>query len=261
LLEGADGIGYFLGPNRWAKGMPEFMRDNVHPFFRTYGDLLAQIDVDYDNLPVGIVYSYTQHVQDCYAQHPTMSWIDHVRKYLYRVAACWYALERAQVPARLVCEEQIVDGSLDRMKVLFIPALDDVSPAVERKLREFAAGGGSIYADAETRLEIPGMKRLDGDFSAYYKAVYRDFKSVEEDLPFVEPWVPKLRQIAIDEKLRLPATADSPRLITAEQLGGAARYIFLVNDNFVRVVPGAMKGEFAPLKAAVTIPAAPQEVC
>ncbi|HUW31447.1 MAG TPA: hypothetical protein VM223_07515, partial [Planctomycetota bacterium] len=261
LLGGADGIGYFLGPNRWAKGMPEYMRDNVHPFFRTYGDLLAQIDVDYDNLPVGIVYSYTQHVQDCYAQHPTMSWIDLVRKYLYRVAACWYALERAQVPARLVCEEQIVGGSLDRMKVLFIPALDDVSPAVERKLCEFAAGGGSIYADAETRLEIPGMKRLDGDFSAYYKAVYRDFKSVEEDLPFVEQWVPKLRQIAVDEKLRLPAAADSPCLITAEQLGGAARYIFLVNDNFVRVVPGATKGEFAPLKAAVTIPAAPQEVC
>lgn len=75
--------------------------------------------------------------------------------------------------------------------------------------------------------------------------MYRDFKSVEEGLPHVEQWVPKLRQIALNEKVRLPAAADSPRLISGEQLGGRARYVFLVTPSWW---PGAMRraGDWPP---------------
>jgi len=56
---------------------------------------------------------------------------------------------------------------------------------------------------------------------------------------------PKLRQIALNEKVRLPAAADSPRLISGEQLGGRARYVFLVTPSWW---PGAMRraGDWPP---------------
>jgi len=138
------------------------------------------------------------------------------------------------VPFDVVLDEDIVEGALDRYRVLVMPKADTLTRSMHQRIQAFAAGGGTVIADASLRAAVPNAQitrfdfthqlRIDGRALAKGNAV-----TAEEDREFMEGYARELAPLL--SGVPGAAQADSPRVLTNCLEGGAARYQFFVNDH------------------------------
>jgi hypothetical protein len=91
----------------------------------------------------------------------------------YKSQVLWThsALNRAGYPAHILHEDLLPDGALQNYQILAVPGLVHSLPdSVMQALKEFTDQGGILLADRSTTIELPGMLRVDADFTdAGYK--------------------------------------------------------------------------------------------
>jgi len=257
LLRECEGAGYFTDPETAFPGQWEGLVRGVHPRLHRFGDFFLALDRDRDK-EVAIFYSYRQHALDCYVD--PKGWVRPVRRYLDRVTMALYACLRGHIPASFIAEEAIRDGKLFKRKVLLLVALTEIEGDIRDAVAAFIERGGVVFADAETTVDIPGVRRLDIAFNEFYDRCYGIGKFAEAEPPpnddvVTIPLAKRLRVVLRPFVPEAPS-ADSPHLIITEQRHGDGRYLFLLNDNFagIRKEGEQELGVFEPLRATVTIP-------
>ena len=161
--------GLSYGTTPWHGGhiTPHELGVRVHEAVRRREAYFSQDEVRH----IGVVLSQNTH--DFYGHVPGTT---NLADYRDGILAAWLLLTEHHLPFRFVFDNQLEDGDLGEYKVLLLPNMACVSAAVARRLREFAAAGGTIVAtgesgrfdewgvarEADTLDGIPGIKRMPG---------------------------------------------------------------------------------------------------
>jgi hypothetical protein len=159
----------------------------------------------------------------------------------------WYSLlMMAHIPADILLEEQVEQGALASYDAAVLPFAETVSQTTFNRLSDFVKGGGLLAVDRYFRANLPGVRRLDLDFShrkrmtadgVVHLAVGADDNAGTEsgvtadaDRAIMNRYAPLLRQ-ALAERAGIYADCDSPEAVLNVLERGDARYLFVVNDR------------------------------
>lgn len=154
------------------------------------------------------------------------------RAYYSRVFEAWTALVRASYPPTILSEEEIAAGALEGFSALFIPGQTvQFLPDVRDALVAFVKNGGRIYTDQPTKIELPGMKKLDVHFD--HNWTYQTDGSTEHKQHFtdVAPQVPILRR-ELGTIFRHSLDSENPSVMVSPLKGGEWEYFVVINDTF-----------------------------
>jgi hypothetical protein len=159
----------------------------------------------------------------------------------------WYALlMMAHIPADVLLEEQVEQGALAAYDLAVLPFAETISQSTFNRLNEFIKRGGRLVVDRYSRANLPGIQRLDFDFS-HRKRMTADGVSqagaaaddnagtgtgvsADADRAIMNRYAPQLRE-ALKDRIRPYADCDSPEALLNVLERGDTRYLFVVNDR------------------------------
>ncbi len=236
----------------------------LHKRLERIGGLLRTIRRDRD-AEVAVLYSLYDFAPKLL---PTKDDAKHAYKEAYHAAYTGYctlaSLLHAGLQAGWLCEEEILrDRALARRKVLILPEITEMMPALRRRIRAFLDNGGTVFVDEGTRVDLPDAKKLPVDFGK----LARTSKLPEERggrnfaplfLPDVVPVMREHVAPLVDHVVETNAPLD---LLVTRQVNGEAEYFLGVNENMLpeEDVPGfklyRRQKEWEPLQASLTLPA------
>ncbi|MCC6696214.1 MAG: hypothetical protein IT365_11345 [Candidatus Hydrogenedentes bacterium] len=138
------------------------------------------------------------------------------------------------VPFDVLLDEDVVEGALERYKLLVLPRAGTLTHGVYERLVAFAQAGGRVIADTSLRAEVPEVQRVNFDFTPQEKvdgkALARgEALTAEEMRVMMENYAADLAPLL--DGITKPASADSPRVLTNSLDAGAVRYHFFINDD------------------------------
>jgi len=211
----------------------------VNDWLTRFGDFLLALRKPRE--PVAVFYSLTEHIARC-GEDPKGD--PEGGSYPWTVAAAYVACAFAHFPAGLLTEEELLAGQTEGLKVIVVPAVSRMAPAVEEAMERFVAGGGVVLVDEGTSVAIEGARRLKfrfPDLHAYHAEIDRKGKSAEVDptmehrdavawQKLVYPILTKL-MVALRESVERDYTATDPDVVVSHQDCGAGRYLFVVNNT------------------------------
>ena len=118
------------------------------------------------------------------------------KKWLDSRTGAYKVLWDLNIPADFVNETQIVDGLLDKYKMLVIPFGAVIGKDVAGQLKEFVANGGNIVADlylgaqkenCRINYQAPG-EGLDKVFGGYYNDIVTAASAMSDKITFTDRW-------------------------------------------------------------------------
>lgn len=173
----------------------------------------------------------------------------------YAVYGFYILLSMAGLEADIVFEESLLSEGLEQYEMLVLPACDTLTKPVYDKICEFAKDGGLLLGDQYLRAELPGLIRLDFDFS-YRKRVSANANakntdySIQDDSNFRRSWeaetsrgVPadldqermeaycEKLQAALANKFTAQYRSSSPRILLNCREYDGVDYLSAVNDH------------------------------
>ena len=240
-----DGLAHFhwpdMLPQKYFDGDPdpEVKRfgdgfKEMHARLKTFGDFFRTIRRDRPS-EVAVLYSLYDFAPNLY---PTKTDDWHAYNQAYRACYTGYvamiSLLRAGVQAGWLCEEEILsaDGLTGR-KVLIVPGIGAMMPALKQKIEAFIARGGTVFADMGTTVELKGAKTLPIDFASLTdnsktaNGNNLDTLFVPQVLPVIKKEIAPLVQNVVE--------AGSPDLLITRQVNGAGVYYLGVNEQVLPV--------------------------
>ncbi len=138
------------------------------------------------------------------------------------------------VPFEVVLDDDVVQGRLAEYSALVMPRASTLTRKMHAEILKFRDRGGKVIADATLRAKLPGaivtnydfshQTRVDGKALAEKRAV-----TAVEDRRLTEGYAADLKKHLTG--LEGLATAASPRVVVNTLECGAAKAVFLVNDN------------------------------
>ena len=197
-------------------------------------------------------------------------------------------LAMAHLDGDVLLDEQVAAGALADYELLFMPYCDMITKTMYDEIRAFQQRGGVVVADQYLGAELPGVIKLDIDFS-YRKKVNADAiatgnmfaawddhlnpntaelakaegVTAEDDQRIMESYARRLLE-ALDTKVYPEITADSPRVLVNALEKRGVTYLALVNDNRTY---GDRTGEYLaiqekllPLTTTITLHSAPADI-
>ncbi|MDL5053517.1 hypothetical protein QQ056_08175 [Oscillatoria laete-virens NRMC-F 0139] len=175
------------------------------------------------------------------------------RDYAARLVVAWIMSNATQRPASRIVEEDLLAGRASKHKVIIAPQLTYARPEIKAALEKFIAGGGLLLMDQSATLEIKGATKLPFTFVDWWAAVFPGGPTFNYQTIFEKEIVAHLPAFnqAIGNHAPPLVKADSPWLLTSEQLAQKGRYIWLVNMRHTTTQ------EMLPLQTSVTLPEAP----
>jgi len=146
---------------------------------------------------------------------------------------------RKGIQAGWVSEEDILqrDGLAGR-KVLIVPGITTMLPAVKQRIAAFIAAGGTVFVDGGTTVNLPGAKKLDVDFAAELaKAKFAQTASdgtvsnLNIDRVISDELLVALKPVEAVVGTHLqPGATD---LLVTRQASGKASYYYCLNDRIM----------------------------
>lgn len=138
------------------------------------------------------------------------------------------------VPFDVLLDEDVVEGALDRYKLLILPRAGTLTRSVHDRMVAFVQAGGRIIADGSLRADIPGVVRVNFDFTPQLKVDGKllargEALTAESMRDMMEKYASELAPLL--EGIARPASANSVRVLTNSLDAGAVRYHFFINDD------------------------------
>jgi hypothetical protein len=144
----------------------------------------------------------------------------------------YYTLAQINRPARLLTEDEIARGSLRPLKALVVVRQTAALPsATLEAIEAFAAGGGKVICDRDTKLAIRGAVRLDEVSwpGGLWPTGGNAFHKVLRD--FVEKMGPPLRS-ALGSAGQQPLESRDGAALVATKTAGGALLAIVTNNRF-----------------------------
>lgn len=138
------------------------------------------------------------------------------------------------VPFDVLLDEDIVEGALDRYRMLVMPKADTLTQSMFDRITSFAENGGTVIADQSLRADIPDAQRTAFDFTTQLKVDGKaladgDAMTAEAMREMMERYAAELAPLVAG--VTRPASSESARVIVNSLDAGDARYHFFVNDD------------------------------
>lgn len=173
------------------------------------------------------------------------------REHVGALYSAWLLANATHLGASYVAEEDVLDGTVNRHKVLIVPHLNYARPEVLDGLKRYIAKGGVIFTDNTTTVTIEGAKSLGFPLSEFYyieKLTPGATRFPEKISPHIEAFA-----AALTPYVKPDIACDNPEFMTSIQNAGNGRYAWVV--NMVQNGPGRWAP--APGSATVTLPESP----
>ncbi|MDD5597178.1 MAG: hypothetical protein PHV82_04495, partial [Victivallaceae bacterium] len=145
-------------------------------------------------------------------------------------------LQMAHIPADIIFEETIDAGCLKDYKTLVLIQCDVLPRSVYEQIAAFAKRGGTVIGDSYIKADIPGMKRIDYDFSDLY--TIKSYYSTPENERITGAQAEEILlngsnkfKEAFKGKVDLFADCDSPKVLLNVLEKSGVKYIIAVNDK------------------------------
>ena len=173
----------------------------------------------------------------------------------------YVALQMAHIPTSIVFEESILDGDLDKYKILFMHNTDFLPQSVYDKIMDFAKRGGTVVTGGYFADKIPNAVKFDMDFTKrlnyqYFKIIKGKGYTADVVRDDMKEKSARLRELFSD-KMKPYANSDSNEVFLNVLGNGVAKYIFVVNDkrtfgDYVGQFKAIMEKGF-PAKAKISL--------
>jgi len=175
----------------------------------------------------------------------------------------YMASKMIKVPVFPVVEEDILDGTLAKNhKVLVVPGVNYLPANVINALQGFIKGGGTVLVSDESKVVIPGAKKIGAALNtAYYYAGHDQFKDqtlyakmqsfggfAKELAPFAKALAARMKEAGIAPVI----DCDSPGIFASRQAEGDIEYLFAVNATHLE---GGSQNDTAPIETTIGLPA------
>ena len=215
---------------------------------------------------VGLLYSTTTEV----VEQPWKTNLNERWAHLHSFEGTAFALLRGHTWYRVVMEDEIVQGALEGLKVLIVPAARFLSESAHAAIEKAVAGGLKVYA-AGSCAPIAGAETVDYDVSYWHRRIQSGYRQIEYlDAHYAEAerdLLPRVRN-----RLELPVRVSSPRgisklyetgeglvlMIANWDLGAPAEVV--ISGTQARAVVDMLSekkvGEVGDAELTVTVPAA-----
>lgn len=148
----------------------------------------------------------------------------------HRLEEAYYALLRAHLPVDIVYEHNIAAGELDGYQSLLLVRITDLPAEVSGKIKKFISGGGIVYADADTTIEIAGIRKTAVKFDHWLELLKAKQRN-REPLYAVTSQLVKKELPGLLKETEKFAWTDNPRIILFTLRSQASVYLFIINDN------------------------------
>ena len=143
-----------------------------------------------------------------------------------QLQALYVATNWNQVPFFPVVEEDVLDGTLAaHHKVLVVPTVDYLPPAVVTGLETFAAAGGVVLLSDDSTVAVRGAKKL----GLPVPRIKAEPSKMTEVLEAVRPLAAALGRRFKEAGVRPVLECDNPEVMAWRQARGDVEYLFAVN--------------------------------
>jgi len=158
LAGGFNGLWFYVwdhggrNPTHKSKLLAEVTR--MGELLRDYGPFLRSIHTS--DKPVGVFVSITDSAYG--------SWFLPSSRHR-NSNGCWLpdTLLKAHVPAETFCEEEVMDGVLDKYEVVVVYDVMVMKESIARKLEDYIARGGTVLLAASDDITLKGAERVPLD--------------------------------------------------------------------------------------------------
>lgn len=165
----------------------------------------------------------------------------------------------AHIDAEPTCEEELISGDARRYDAILLWNCAWIRQRAFDALADYIAAGGRVLADRSTRIEIPGMQRLDVDLAMGGEHESRVFESdARMGYPGINDYLVPERVGAVRAALmeHVPPQIDSPssELVIRRHAAAGIGYLWLVNvhthEDYMYLRPRIGAGARPPDPAA-----------
>lgn len=218
--------------------------------------------------PVAVLLSYRQAAYDVAANnHPEVSKIG-VPHYIspHRDAVSltfWRVMETGVIPNWVDEYEATEKGGsfLKQWKVIFLPRLTTISPALRKALEEYMAGGGKLIQNKGDKLILPGAIVADHEFgnptTRYTEADIEHNPAQGHDLAW-RAWnnsfAPNFARDLESWIGTRPYRSSNAEVFVNPHRTGNATYLLIANNAQSKENPRGIKHELIPAATTISIP-------
>lgn len=176
----------------------------------------------------------------------------------------YLACKLIQQPIWPLLEEDVLDGSLEAHRVLLLPSLDYVDPAVLGVLERFVEQGGTVLMTADCGIALRGVRRLnvapampDQETIDRLLAERRydqlgPYTTVGRYLEGARPLAAELRRVLNELGIWPVVETDLPTLSATRHAAGDLEYLFLVNATYDEAAGG--RHDIRAAQARISLP-------
>ena len=209
--------------------------------------------------PIALLYPLSQEMADhLRAQTATDAELPQRGVWTWRVwhsyEDAYFSMKFAGLPVEPLYEESVRAGKL-RYKAIVVPHADYLRPEVAAGLRKYLDAGGAVYLGASSTLDLPGAEKLPFDFLTLFNTYFpagrkADWQKERVRHYWIRPVLDKAAQLRrlLAAHARDAVAVSEPEVVWNLRDGGAAKYLFLVNDKTTNPVTGAqreLRGRYA----------------
>ena len=225
------------------------------------GDLLLALEKPRDD--VAILYSITEHAARI-GKNPAED--PRATRYPWTLITAYEACMFAHFAPTFLSEEELLAGEGERSKVVLVISLTTARPEVKAKLEELAATGTPVLKSLDTEVTIEGSQELPirfADLHAYHDELWRKGEQENVDTTLerrdevaqaqlIYPDLARLRK-KLKEFIERDYTVSDKTVVICDQRAGAARYLFVVNNEQRTDIFRGLKWELRASKTRVTL--------
>ena len=170
-----------------------------------------------------------------------------------------------QTPIQPIVEEDVLDGTLAvEHKVLIIPSVTYLEPAVVANLERFIARGGMVLLTGDCMVQIkgavnlgvtprmPDQEKIDEAAKEGKWDIYNALTSVGKHLLATEPLAKALKPYLAQAGITPAFGCDAPGIAATRQASGDVEYLFAVNASYDWKT--GERNSLAPAVANITLP-------
>jgi hypothetical protein len=220
ITEGANAVCY------WVSGAySAYYPEGYEGMAAVYSDVLELQDILMARQPcraaVGLLYSTTAEIME----QPWKTNLSERWQHLHGFEGTAFALRRGNVWHRVVMEDEVLDGALDGLEVLIVPAARFLSESAHSAIEHAAAAGMAVYT-AGPCVAIAGAETVDYDVTYWHRRIRAGHRQIKYlNTQYAEAQEELLPQVR--ERVETPITVASRRGISK---------LYSVGDDLVLMI-------------------------